>query len=216
MTFSDVVGLSDAHERLLVRAMQLALVGLTGYGLVTLNLGIVANGLVALLATLLPALLRREYGYSMDAGLALWITVAVFLHSVGALGPYRWFSWYDNIAHGVSSTVVAGIGYAWLRAFEVHSEKLDVPPKFRAVFIVVFVLAFGVVWELLEFAVGGATSILGVKAPLVVFGIEDIVTDMIFNALGAVVVAVVAVAGSGHLTGPIAFFGRRLDRQRDG
>lgn len=213
MTLGDVLGLSDAHERLLVRAMQLALVGLAGYGLVTLQLGMAANGLTALLVTLLPALLRREYGYSMDAGLVLWITVAIFLHSVGVLGPYRALPWYDSIAHTISATVIAGIGYASLVAFEIHSDKIDVPPKFRVVFIFVFVLAFGVVWEIIEFASTGMASIIGVKTPLIVFGIEDIVTDMVFNAVGAVIMA---VWGTGYLAGPIAFFRQRLDHQSDG
>ena len=211
MTLGDALGLSDSQERAFVRVMQLALLGLLVYGLVTLQLGMAANGGLTLAVTLLPALLRREYGYSMDVGLVLWITVAVFLHSVGSLGPYVWFRWYDEVTHTVSATVIAGTGYAALRAFERYSDEIDVPSEFRAVFIVVFVLAAGVVWEILEFASAGIASITGAKAPLTVMGIDDIVTDLVFNTVGAVIVATWA---TGYVDGVVGFFGRRLRSER--
>ncbi|QLG62594.1 hypothetical protein [Halorarum salinum] len=207
MTLGDVLGFSDPQERVFGRILQLVLLGILLYGLATLQFGMAANGGLALAVTLLPALLRREYGYSMDAGLVLWITVAVFLHSVGSLGPYTWFPWYDSVTHTISATVIAGTGYAALRAFERHSDDIDVPSKFRAVFIVVFVLAAGVVWEILEFASGGLASITGTQAPLTVMGIDDIVSDMIFNTAGAVIVA---AWGTCYVGGFVAFLGRRL------
>lgn len=212
MTLGDVLGLSDSQERAFVRVLQLALLGLLVYGLATLRLGMAANGGLALAVTLLPAALRREYGYSMDVGLVLWITVAVFLHSVGSLGPYVWFPWYDSVTHTISATVIAGSGYAALRAFESHSREIDVPSEFRAVFIVVFVLAAGVVWEILEFASAGLASITGMQAPLTVMGIDDIVSDMIFNTAGAVMVA---AWGTGYVGGVVAFFSRRLHTESE-
>lgn len=208
MTLSDRLGISDRQERLLVRGMQTVLAGLVLYGVVTLQLGMVSNGVLALAITFLPALLRREYDYSMDAGLVLWITVAVFLHSIGSLGPYGAFPWYDAVTHTISSTVIAGIGYASLRAVEHHTGEVETPTAFRAVFIVVFVLAAGVIWEIVEFASGGLASVTGARAPLTVMGIDDIVSDMIFNTVGAVLVA---GGGTGYFDGPASFLRRRLD-----
>lgn len=201
------LAVSDARKRLLVRVLQLTLAGLLVYGLATFQFGMAMNGGVALGMTLLPALLRREFDYSMDVRLVLWITVAVFLHSVGSLGPYRWFSWYDNVTHTVSATLIAGFGYAFFRTLERHYDGLDVPSEFRAVFILVFVLAAAVVWEIMEFASGGIASLTGAEAPLVVYGIDDIVTDMIFNTVGAVLVA---IWGTGYFDGVIGFLGRRI------
>ncbi|SFG48087.1 hypothetical protein SAMN04488063_2183 [Halopelagius inordinatus] len=200
----------DDRSRLLVRAMQFVLFGLVVYGAATLQLGMVANGLLALAVTFLPAALRREYGYTMAPGLVLWITVAIFLHSVGSLGLYDQFSWYDEITHTVSATIVAGIGYAALRAFERHSDDIDVPSEFRAVFIVVFVLAFGVIWEVFEFGAVFIAQLLGVSSPVTVYGIDDIVTDMMFNTVGAVLVA---VWGTGYFGGLVSFLRRRLESE---
>lgn len=158
--------------------------------------------------TLLPALLRREYSYSMDIGLVLWLTTASFLHTIGnVFGLYGDVWWYDNITHTISSIVVAGIGYATFRAFEIHSDELDVPPAFRAVFIMVFVLAMGVLWEIIEFASGLLAEYTGGRAFLAVYGIDDIVSDMVFNTVGALIVA---AGGTSRVTGLIDFLRRRL------
>lgn len=198
MTLGDRLGLSDSIERRLVRGLQLVLVVLLVYGLATTQAEVIVAASIAVSVTLLPALLRREYDYSMDAGLVLWLTVAMILHTAGTLGFYDQFQWYDEITHTVSATIIAGAGYAAFRALELHSASIDVPPAFRTVFIVVFVLAAGMIWEVLEFALGGL-------AP--VYGIDDIVTDIVFNAVGAVVVA---IWGTGYVGELVGFFTDRL------
>lgn len=208
MTLGDLVGLSDTKERLLVRLLQFGLAGLAVYGLVTVRLGMAANGALALSVTLVPALLRREYDYTMNAGLVLWITLAIVLHVVGSLGLYSQFSWYDEITHTVSATVVAGIGYAVFRAFEQHSDAIDVPSEFRAVFIVVFVLAFGVGWELFEFGAVEVARVAGFDSPVTVYGVDDIVTDFVFNTVGAVLVA---LWGTEYTSGAVRFLGRHIE-----
>ncbi|WP_336023294.1 hypothetical protein [Halobellus salinisoli] len=207
MTVSESIGLSEGRERLLTRLLQFVLAGVFLAGLVTLRPGMAVNGAFGLALTLIPAAIRREYDYTMSPALVLWITVAIGLHSVGSLGPYSWFSWFDSVTHTVSATVVAGLGYATFRGFEQHSEELHVPASFRPVFIVVFVLAVSVVWELLEFSSGQVAQVLGIEAPLVVYGVDDIVTDMVFNTVGGLIVA---VGGSRYFVPLAGFFRRRF------
>ena len=188
MSVRDSLALSDERERVLTRLLQLALVGLAGYGLVTGSSSVAVNAAGALLVTALPALLRREVGLRIDFGIALWLTVAVLLHAVGILGPYRNVWWYDYVTHALSASVVAGIGYAVVRALDEHSERIELPEPFFSAFLFLVVVAFGVVWEVLEFAVTEISEALGVNSVLVVFGISDIVTDLVFTSLGGLVV----------------------------
>lgn len=210
MTVSEAIGLSERRQRLLTRMLQFVLVGICLAGLVTVRLGMAVSGAFGLALTLIPAAIRREYDYTMSPALVLWITIAVSLHSVGSLGPYSWFSWFDSVTHTVSATVVAGLGYATFRGFEQHSAELHVPAGFRPVFIVVFVLAVSVVWELLEFTSGQVSQVLGIEAPLIVYGVDDIVTDMVFNTVGGLIVA---VGGSGYFDSLAGFFRRRFGSQ---
>jgi hypothetical protein len=195
-------------QRILTRLLQGVLALILLYGLLTVQIGMAANGAFGLALTLIPAAIRREYHYTMSPVLALWITIAVVLHSVGSLGPYEWLSWYDSVTHTVSGTVAGGLGYATFRGFERHSEELEIPTRFRVVFIFVFVLAISVIWELIEFASGFLPALLGIDAPLVVYGVDDIVTDMLFNMVGAVLLA---IGGSGYFKPLGDFFRRRFD-----
>lgn len=210
MTASETIGLSERRERLLTRLLQFVLVGICLGGLATLRLGIAVNGAFGLALTLIPAAIRREYQYTMSPALVLWIAIAVSLHSVGSLGLYSWISWFDSLTHTVSAIIIAGLGYATVSGFGQHSTELHVPARFRPVFIVVFVLAVSIVWELLEFGSGQAARVVGIEAPLIVHGVDDIVTDMVFNTVGGLIVA---VGGSGYFVSLSGFFRRRFGSQ---
>ncbi len=187
-----------------VRGMQALLAGLTLFALLTFQWGLVINAGVSLAVTFIPAALERDLGLPMNAGLVAWITLAVFLHAVGAVGPYRWFGWYDSVTHTLSASVVAGAGYATARALDLHYDSLNVPPVFMGAFVVVFVMAFGVVWEILEFASGGLAIIIGGEAILAQYGTRDIVLDLTFNGVGGVLVALFGTSRLRHVASTLA------------
>lgn len=182
------------HHTAAVRAMQLLLAGIAAVAVLRGETTLVVNSAGPLAITFLPAVFRREYDYAMDTGLVLWITLAATLHAVGAFGLYEAVGWYDSLAHALSASIVAGVGYALARGVEGHTRAVSFTPEFRAVFVVLFVLAVGVGWEILEFASGGVASLLGGEAVLAQYGTTDIVNDLVFNTLGAVLVAVWASA----------------------
>jgi uncharacterized membrane protein YjdF len=181
--------LDDDRERSLVRLLQGGLLVIAAYGFYRGETGIVANGLVPLAVTLVPAYLRRDRNISMDSSYVLWISIAVFVHAVGSLGFYESIPWYDSIAHAMSATIVAGTGYAAVKAIDRNSEQTNLPAELQFAFILVFVMAFGVFWEIIEFSLGLASRLLGGEAVLAQYGLDDTVTDLLFNQLGAIVVA---------------------------
>ncbi|MDS0219763.1 hypothetical protein NDI54_00155 [Haloarcula sp. S1AR25-5A] len=177
------------HHRLAVRALQAVLGAIAVFALVRGNATLFVNSGGPLAITFLPALFRRQYDYAMDTGLVLWITVASTLHAAGAFELYEAFGWYDSLTHAVSASLIAGVGYAVARAVERHSRAVDFNREFRATFVVLFVLAVGVGWEILEFASGGLASVVGGEAVLAQYGTGDIVNDLVFNTVGAFIVA---------------------------
>jgi uncharacterized membrane protein YjdF len=181
--------LDDDQERQLVRVLQVGLLVIAAYGFYRGETGIVANGLVPLVVTLVPAYLRRDKNISMDTSYVLWIAIAVFVHAVGSLGLYESIPWYDSIAHALSATIVAGTGYAAVKAIDRNSEQTNLPAELQFAFILVFVMAFGVFWEIIEFTLGLASQLLGGEAVLAQYGLDDTVTDLLFNQLGAILVA---------------------------
>jgi hypothetical protein len=198
VTRRDRLGVSERRQRQAVRAMQVALVGFVAFGLLRASVGVVVNAGLALAVTHLPAVLERDYSIPMDAALTLWLTAAVFLHALGVVGlpgitepfygPNPPF-WWDHLTHFLSSTVVAAAGYATVRAVDEHHADVALPPRFTVVFVVLFVMAMGVLWEMLEYATWVAGRAVGADV-LVVYGVDDVTLDLLFNAVGAVVVGV--------------------------
>ena len=189
--------LSRQTQQQLSYGMTLCLVGLFFVGLERGSIGVIVNTLVALAVTQLPTVLERDYGLPMDPRLTLWITSAAFLHTIGTVGIpgasanlYVQIWWWDHLTHALSASVVAAAGYATVRAIDEHSEAVHIPPRFMPVVILLFVLAFGVLWELLEFALGIAAGALGMQAVLTQYGATDTLKDLLFNSMGGLVVAI--------------------------
>jgi len=182
----------------LTRGMQLVLIGIIIYGFAFGEPKAITNGGMGLLITLVPALLERNYDLPLDPWLGLWITLAIFLHTMGSAGLYAQIDWWDHLTHAMSASLVAAIGYTFVRAVDLHSDQITIPNQFAFVFILITVMAFGVIWELFEFGLDIAADATGVTMPLAQHGLDDTVRDMMFNTLGAIVVA---TFGQAHLLG---------------
>ncbi|MFB1063885.1 hypothetical protein [Natrinema sp. H-ect4] len=210
---------SQHRQRQLTYLMEIGLVGMLFVGIERGNGGIVINTGVALAVTQLPPLLERDYEIPMDPRLTLWITTAVFLHAFGTVGLpgatatlYSQVWWWDHMTHALSASLVAGVGYATVRALHEHAAGIYFPRRFVAVFILLFVLAFGVLWEILEFVIALSADALGVKAVLTQYGLEDTMLDFVFNSIGAIVVA---LWGGAYLTDVSGAIRERLESRTE-
>lgn len=216
MSLARRVGLTPARQGALVRVLQVVMVGILTIGLWLGNGGVVINAGVGLVVTLLPASLERNYQFTMNVGLVLWITVAMFLHALGTLPLpglnlstlYGSTWWWDHMTHALSSSLVAGVAYAVVRALDEHSDAIHLPARFMAVYLLVFVMAFGVLWELLEFYISVAAALLGSESILTQYGLDDTVLDLFYNTMGGIVVA---LFGTVHLTGVADQLAARFD-----
>ena len=193
--------------RLLTYALQLGLVAILAYALVTGNSRLVTNTIPTLAVAAFPLYVRFRYDRALHPVLALWIVVAAFLHAAGIMGPYREFGWYDQIAHGVSGALVAGVGYALVTTIEAEYDDVRIPENLRFLFIVVFTVSFGVLWEVAEFALGKLAGGTG-KAALIQFGLADVVWDLVLDLAGALLVAFWA---SGYFDGLRAIIDRHVE-----
>ncbi len=178
--------------------MQVILLGIVVAGLVFREPKAVTNGSIALIVTFIPAILERDYELTLNPWLGLWITTAVFLHSLGSAGLYGQIGWWDHLTHATSASLVGGIGYTVARAVDIHHEEIHIPNRHAFIFILIVVLAFGVVWELFEYGLDILATTTDITMPLSQHGLDDSVRDLMFNSLGAIVIA---TFGQVHLSG---------------
>jgi hypothetical protein len=212
----EKVGLSEPRQRQITWTLEVVMIGVLLIGIWQGEIPIIVNAGVALLIAQIVPVLERDYGVPLDAGLTLWITAAVFLHAFGTIGIpgrasfYRTIWWWDHMTHALSASVVAGVGYATVRAIDEHSEAVSLPPKFVFVFILLFVLAFGVLWEVLEFFLGLVATAVGVGTVLTQYGLTDSLMDLVFNTLGAIIVA---IWGTAYLQDVAGYIEARLEER---
>ncbi|MDY6770992.1 MAG: hypothetical protein SV186_03490 [Candidatus Nanohaloarchaea archaeon] len=189
MRLRQRLGISEKNQQRLTQVMQLVLTAMAVISIYTLNFKMLFNSLLPLFITFLPALLERDLDSSMDTGLVLWITSAAFLHGLGSLGVYGYISWFDQLTHFLAATVVAGTGYAAVRAIDEHADGIELPARTTFIFVLIFTIAFGVIWEVLEFLLGRLARFYGGESVLLQHGVNDAMQDLLFNLGGGLVVA---------------------------
>ncbi|RQH03335.1 hypothetical protein [Natrarchaeobius oligotrophus] len=173
----------------LVQVLRFGMIAMVGYGAVTLDSGVVVNAAAMLGVTFVPTLLRRRYEIPFDSGLTLWITFVVFMHAIGSFYVYDRSFWWHNVTHPLSATLVGAVGYVAVRVADEHRDEIHLPPELTPAFVVVFVVAFGVFWEIGEFGFDLVADRTGLQMPLAQHGLDDTMSDILFNAIGAIVVA---------------------------
>lgn len=193
-SFADRIGLDEPRLRLLSRGLQVGLAGLFLFGLLLRDVPTVTNAGIALGVSFLPALLERNYRIPIEPELVLWLFLAAFLHTLGSAGLYDLLGQWDSLTHALSASIVAAAGYTVVRAIDLHSPEVHLPRELMFAFILLFVLAVGVVWELAEFFLDRLAEGLEMQAALAQHGIDDTIGDFVFNLIGGLAVATVGAA----------------------
>ncbi len=180
---------------------------------------IVAAGLVVFLAqrewrnaffsgltialTLAPALISKRFRLFLPPELQLVMVLFVFLSayagSVGSL--YARFWWWDEVLHASAGIFLSLVGFVVVVLLNGTDTLRGLRPVTLVVFSFTFAVTMGVLWEIYEFAID--RLIPGMNAQNAQTGVVDTMTDLIANALGALVVSLL---GSRYLKKPRSSF----------
>lgn len=174
----------EQKMKLASRAMQAGMVAVIVAGVATGNLTWVPGAVASLVISEIPSLLRRDLRLVLPVELNLWIVLALFLHVVGGFsGFYDNLPGWDHLTHVMSSSLIAALGFVAVVAVDKYAESIYLPGSFLAFFIVMFTMAMGVSWELMEYVVDEATG------SSMQYSLSDTMTDLLFDALAGIVVA---------------------------
>lgn len=184
-----LLGISDEKQKLATVIMQAGLVAMLVFGIFRKDLSTTVNATTGLILTFIPNIITRKYNIRHDTGLVLWLTLAIFLHTAGTFAFYDYIDKWDHVTHALSASVVAAAGYTLIRAIDIYVDEIYIPPRMLFLFILLFVLAMGVIWEIIEFLSDEFTSLMGYAAILAQHGIGDTMVDLMFDLFGAVIAA---------------------------
>lgn len=162
-----------------------ALIGSFGEAVRRRNVPAMVNAGGAIAVTLLPSALALIASTPVTPSqtvvplLTLWLSVAGVLHTLGMLGLYESLWWWDHLTHTLSSALVAAMLYAGFLAtgsecsFQVGAVT------------VLFTLAIGVLWELVELLARDVAAQFDIEPVLVHYGWRDTGLDLLFDVVGA-------------------------------
>ncbi len=182
----------EERLKLASRTMQAAMLGVALAGILTLNFTWVPAALFSLFVSAIPAIVRRDLGMVLPVELNFWIVLALFLHVVGGFsGFYDNIPGWDHITHIMSASLVAALGFVAVVTIDKYVESIYLPRPFLTFFIVMFTMAFGVLWEFMEFA---NDQLAGTHLQ---YSLDDTMVDMMFDSFGGFIVAIM---GAYYLT----------------
>jgi len=185
----------EERLKLASRGMQAGMVGVAVAGIVTHNLTWVPAAVFSLFVSIIPALLRRDLGIVLPIELNFWIVLALFLHVVGGFsGFYNNVPGWDHITHMMSASLIAALGFVAVVTIDKYAKSIYLPRPFLAFFIVMFTMAFGVLWEFMEF---GNDQLAGTHLQ---YSLEDTMVDLMFDGFAGFVVAIVGAYYLTHTT----------------
>jgi|GEM_PF-649863 hypothetical protein len=146
---------------------------------------VVVNGVLSFAFTALPRVIESGYDVRFQPWHRLWVSAAALVHVLGMLGPYDRVWWWDHLAHTLSGVVVAGATDVVLRARTADADPASEQPRSRAAVVAGVTLAFGVLWEALEYGIHAVAGRLGFEPLLVHYGRRDALGDLFFDLVGA-------------------------------
>ncbi|MBU0623782.1 MAG: hypothetical protein KJ672_02940 [Candidatus Thermoplasmatota archaeon] len=177
---------------LVSRAMQAGMVGIAAAGVATGDLTRVLAALISLFLTEVPSLLRRDMHLVLPLELNFWIVLALFLHVAGGFsGFYDHVPGWDHITHMTSASLIGALGFVVVVTIDKYAASIYLPRPFLAFFIVMFTMAMGVMWEIMEY---GNDVLTGSHLQ---YSLVDTMYDLLFDVFAGFVVAIV---GAQYLT----------------
>lgn len=169
-------------------AMQCLILVQGLFGIIIQNPSIILTAGIGFFLTCIPYLVERKVNVTLPWEVNFLIAFAVFLHIAGyAQGLYiLLYPYYDKIAHFISSITVAVLAFVSILLINRFScTKLA---RWQIFFyIVIFTMAIGAFWEIYEYLMD--TFFVSFLTKPLQHGLDDTMIDLIFDLIGALVVA---------------------------
>jgi len=139
--------------------------------------------------TLVPYIIAGRLNVQLPWFVFFLIALALWFHTAGYIQGYyvTFYPYYDKIAHLVSGTAVALLGFLAV-IFLDRYWKMDLTPVFIIFFTVIFGMALGGFWEIYEFLIDHFFG--GSLAGPMQNGLTDTMLDMMFVLTGSIIVAI--------------------------
>lgn len=144
---------------------------------------------VCLAISLIPPVVDHSYETNLPWELDFWLTLWLTLSVAGGLGLYDAISWWDSLLHLGGTAVLTYLAFVVIYALNFTGKvRLSIP--LIGFFTFLTAMAFGAMWEILEFWIWHFTGAdtLAMRGS-VINGFWDTFADLQLDLLGALLTA---------------------------
>lgn len=149
------------------------------------NLLIASGAFTALVLSLLPAIVFKDFSRTLPRFVELGVTISLLLHIVGLTFNFYHnldYWWWDQMTHFLGTAVIASLAFEFIFTLN-YTGKIKMSHRLIAVFTFCVAMTIGALWEISEFYFDKVfeTHSLG--------DLYDTLQDLQFNTVGGLVVA---------------------------
>ncbi|MGI6176715.1 MAG: hypothetical protein ACOYJC_11285 [Christensenellales bacterium] len=160
----------------------------------------VVQCMLGLVVMFLPSFIQKKWRIGIPN--YMYVAYFIFLFCAIYLGEIRNFYYliphWDTILHTFSGMMLGALGFTLVTLLnDEPSVRLNLSPRFIALFAFCFALALGALWEIYEYTVDGVLS-LNMQKYMLADGTQlvgraaltDTMKDIVVDAIGALVVSI--------------------------
>lgn len=168
--------------------MQFLIFVLSIIALISKDYGAFLLGIISFFITFFPLILKRKWKVTLPWTLNFLLVLMLFLHIWGLVGGwyYYLYPFYDKFGHFIGSFTIALLGFTSVLIIDWYT-KVELTDKSIIIFVIIFTLAVGAFWEILEFA---SDIILGTTTQN---SLTDTMLDLIFDLAGGIIASIIAM-----------------------
>lgn len=167
-----------------------ALIGLNAiYAFIVGEFQAMFTAVMMLILTFVPYIISKRMNINLPWFVFFLIALALWIHTAGYIQGYYtiFYPYYDKVAHLVSGTTVALLGFLGVIFLDKY-WKMTLTTPFIIGFTIIFSVALGAFWEMYEFFVDSVFG--GSLAGVMQNSLDDTMWDMIFVLGGSIIVAI--------------------------
>lgn len=183
----------DRNHGIWLAYFFMALIALNaGRALVRGEFNAMVTAFLMLGMTVIPFIVAKRMNFNLPWFVFFLVALALWIHTAGYVEGYytTFYPYYDKMAHVVSGTAVAVLGFLGV-IFVDKYMKMNLTPVFIIFFTVIFGVALGAFWEMYEFLVDLIFG--GSLAGPMQNSLNDTMLDMMFVFAGSIIVAILGV-----------------------
>jgi hypothetical protein len=168
-------------------ALQLAIALVSVSSLIRGQYRVAFAGCLIFMLTFVPAIIERRLKIQLPIEVTL--ITCLFLYASFFLGEikdfYELYWWWDLALHGTSAILIGMVGFVSIYPFYM-TNRVQVAPVYVALFTFALAVTVGTLWEIFEFLMD---RYIGLNMQRT--GLVDTMTDLLVNASGALMAAVI-------------------------